>query len=212
MTPLTRLGVPEFIAREMTRHGQRVRLDAGRFFLRPGAAVDLFAVVESGGLRVFTAGDSGREITLYAVDPGACCMINVLCLISGMKSPAYAVAESATDAFAVPRSLFLHWLDERPDVREFVFGIMAGRVAGMMALVEEVAFQRLDCRLASYLVQKGHGEPELALTHETIASDLGTAREEVSRLLKAFERQGLVELSRGRIVLRDADTLRGLCR
>jgi len=212
MTPLTALGVPEFIAQEMARAGRSVRLRSGQFFLRPGAEVDAFAIVQRGGLRVFTAGAGGREITLYGVERGQCCMINVLCLISGMKSPAYAVAEEDVEAAAFPRSLFLHWLDTRADVREFVFGIMAGRVASMMALVEEVAFQRLDCRLASYLLQKGESDPQINLTHEVIASDLGTAREVVSRLLKSFERQGLVELARGRISLTDPGNLRDLCR
>jgi CRP/FNR family transcriptional regulator len=87
---------------------------------------------------------------------------------------------------------------------------MAGRVTGMMALVEEVAFQRLDCRLAAYLLQRGAAGDRLNLTHEAVAADLGTAREVVSRLLKAFERQGAVQLSRGAITLQDRGVLEQL--
>lgn len=203
--------VPEFIQTQVARCGKRVRLEAGTHFLRPGGEVDLFAVVEEGSLRVFTAGMEGREITLYNVDPGECCLINVLCLISGMNSPAYAVADEPLTAVAFPRSNFLHWLAEREDVRQFVFGIMAGRVTGMMALVEEVAFQRLDCRLAAYLLQRSPAGDTLTLTHEAVAADLGTAREVVSRLLKAFERQGAVRLSRGAITLQDRGVLQRLC-
>jgi CRP/FNR family transcriptional regulator len=201
---------PEFIQNQIQRCGQPVKLEAGAHFLRPGMDVELFAVIQSGSLRVYTAGGQGREITLYTVEPGECCLINVLCLISGMKSPAYAVADETIQAVAFSRATFLNWLAEREDVRQFVFGIMAGRVSGMMALVEEVAFQRLDCRLAAYLLQRGEGSDELILTHEAVAGDLGTAREVVSRLLKAFERQGAVELSRGRITLRDREALRQL--
>jgi CRP/FNR family transcriptional regulator len=164
-------------------------------------------MVEQGSLRVYTAGMEGREITLYNVDPGESCLINVLCLISGKNSPAYAVADEPLTAVAFPRSNFLHWLAEREDVRHFVFGVMAGRVTDMMALVEEVAFQRLDCRLAAYLLQRGGAGDTLALTHEAVALDLGTAREVVSRLLKAFERQGAVRLSRGAITLLDLKVL-----
>jgi len=202
--------IPRFIHDEIPRAGRRVQLVAGQHFLRPGADVDTFALVEQGTLRVYTAGQSGREITLYNVEPGECCLINVLCLIADLKSPAFAVADEPLTAVAFPRSVFRHWIAERQDVRQFVFGVMAGRVAGMMALVEEVAFQRLDCRLAAYLLQRGADGDALALTHESVAADLGTAREVVSRLLKAFERQGAVTLSRGCIELRDRQVLRAL--
>lgn len=210
MSQLKTPAVPEFIHSQIARCGQRVRFEPGSHFLLPGAEVDLFAVVEEGSLRVFTAGTAGREITLYNVEPGECCLINVLCLISGMNSPAYAVADEPLTAVAFPRANFLHWLAEREDVRQFVFGIMAGRVTSMMALVEEVAFQRLDCRLAAYLLQRGVAGDTLALTHEAVAADLGTAREVVSRLLKAFERQGAVQLNRGIIILKDRAVLQKL--
>lgn len=212
MPPFACPAVPEFIAAEIARHGRRVRLEPGQFFLRRDEEVDLFAIVEAGSLRVFTAGAEGREITLYCVEPGECCLVNVLCLISGMRNPANAVADEPVNAVVFPRSIFLQWLAEREDVRTFVFGIMAGRVATMMALVEEVAFQRLDCRLAAYLLQRGKDAGALTLTHEAIAAELGTAREVVSRLLKSFERQGAVELGRGRIEIRDRDLLHWTCR
>nr|MEE4266756.1 Crp/Fnr family transcriptional regulator [Candidatus Krumholzibacteria bacterium] len=202
--------VPQFIQDQVGRCGQRVVLEPGSHFLTPGAEVDLFALVENGNLRVFSSGMEGREITLYTVEPGECCLINVLCLISGMNSPAFAMAEDVVTAMAFPRTQFLAWIAEREDVRQFVFGIMAGRVTGMMALVEEVAFQRLDCRLAAYLLQKGLGGDRLVMTHEAIASDLGTAREVVSRLLKAFERQGAVSLGRGFITLNERIILENL--
>lgn len=195
--------VPSFIRDQANLSGRRVTLEPGSHYLTPGAEVHLFALVETGSLRVFSSGMEGREITLYTVEPGECCLINVLCLIAGMNSPAFAMAEESVTAMVFPRAQFLTWIAQREDVREFVFGIMAGRVTGMMTLVEEVAFQRLDCRLATYLLQKGTGRDRVTLTHEAIASDLGTAREVVSRLLKAFERQGAVTLSRGCITIQD---------
>ena len=128
-------------------------------------------------------------------------MVNVLCLISDIPSPATAVAEEPTEAMVFSREKFLQWLDQRADMRSFVFGITANRVGTMMNLVEEVAFQRLDCRLAGYLVQRAGRETTIHTTHNTITADLGTAREVVSRLLKSFERQGAVTLARGAVTV-----------
>ena len=196
--------VPDFLSREIESQGQRVTLEPGSQFLKAGEDVDVFAVLTSGSLRVYAMGENGREITLYGVEPGECCMVNVLCLISDIPSPATAVAEETTEAVIFSRETFLKWLDQRADMRAFVFGITANRVGTMMALVEEVAFQRLDCRLAGYLVQRVGQGTVLATTHDAIAADLGTAREVVSRLLKSFERQHAVKLARGSITVTNA--------
>ncbi|MEZ4388153.1 MAG: Crp/Fnr family transcriptional regulator [Candidatus Krumholzibacteriia bacterium] len=202
--------MPDFLLDAASRGGQRVQLDAGRFFIHCGQDVDVFAVVLRGSLRVFVAGENGREITLYGVEPGECCMVNVLCLISGTASPAAAVVDEPVEAVLFPRKAFLEWLHQRADLREFVFGVMACRVTSMMALVEEVAFQRLDCRLAGYLCQRAGSGETIQTTHEAVAADLGTAREVVSRLLKSFERRGAVSLARGSITVREPGFLRDL--
>jgi CRP/FNR family transcriptional regulator len=207
--------MPEFLAREMRRGGRRVRLAAGREFFAAGQDVDVFAVLETGSLRVYTMGGNGREITLYCVEPGQCCMINVLCLIAGISSPATAVAEEPVEAVLFPRRVFLDWLARQEDLRAFVFGIVATRVGAMMALIEEIAFQRLDCRLAGYLHQRATRAPagdEITTTHDAIAADLGTAREVVSRLLKSFERQGAIKLGRGSIAVCKPEFLASLAR
>ena len=95
-------------------------------------------------------------------------------------------------------------------MRSFVFGITANRVGSMMALIEEVAFQRLDCRLAGYLVQRAANGATITTTHDAIAADLGTAREVVSRLLKSFERQNAVSLARGAVTVTDVAVLERL--
>lgn len=200
--------MPGFL-RELARQpGATVRLAAGDMFIRPGQDVDTFAVVLSGSLRVYQMGENGREITLYGVDPGECCLINVLCLISGDASPAAAVAQEPVEALVAERSGFLHWLDQRADFRRFVFGTMTDRMTTMLALVEEVAFRRLDCRLAAYLANGSDGPRTVTATHDAIAADLGTAREVVSRLLKSFERQGAIDLGRGAIKVKDPALLK----
>lgn len=202
-------GLPPVLLAQLREHGRAVRLAAGDTYLRERAAVESFALVRSGVLRVFKTGENGREITLYGVGAGECCTINVLCLLSGQPSPAAAAAETAVEAIIYPRRLFLDWMAEHEAMRSFVFGILADKVGDMMALIEEVAFQRMDRRLAAYLVERGSAAGSaLECTHETVAADLGTAREVVSRLLKSFEQRGLVSLGRGRIRIEDPAALR----
>jgi CRP/FNR family transcriptional regulator len=203
--------MPDFLREEALRSGERVSLDAGQYYFHTGQSVDVFAVLETGSLRVFSTGANGREITLYGVEPGECCLVNVLCLMSGVRSPATAVAEESLTAVQYSRAQFLDWIHDRADMRAFVFGIMAERVSSMMSLVEEIAFQRLDCRLAGYLCQRTAGESDsVTVTHDAIANELGTAREVVSRLLKTFERRGAVGLARGTVTVRDRDFLQRL--
>lgn len=202
--------VSEIVLREAQGAGRRVRLTEGQHFLRLGQEVTDFAVVLSGCLRVFTSGENGREITLYHVSAGECCMINVLSLLGGTGCPATAVVEEDAEAIVVPGNVFRSWMDRRADIRTYVFGLMATRVASMMSLVEEIAFQRLDCRLAAYLLRRTASGSEVVATHDTIAAELGTAREVVSRLLKSFERQGVVQLARGSIKVASPEFLREL--
>jgi len=199
--------MPEFLNDLARNPGATVRLAAGDTFIRPGQDVDAFAVVLSGSLRVYQMGENGREITLYGVEPGECCLINVLCLISGDASPAAAVAQEPVEALVTDRSGFLHWLDQRADFRQFVFGTMTSRMTTMLALVEEVAFRRLDCRLATYLANGSDVPRTISATHDDVAADLGTAREVVSRLLKSFERRGAIDLGRGAITVKDPSLL-----
>jgi len=202
-------GLPPALLSQLREHGRAARLAAGDMYLREHAAVESFALVRSGALRVYKTGENGREITLYGVGPGECCTVNVLCLLSGRPSPAAAAAETAVEAVIYPRRLFLRWMAEHEAMRAYVFGILADKVGDMMALIEEVAFQRMDRRLAAYLVERGGAAGSaLECTHETVAADLGTAREVVSRLLKSFEQRGLVTLARGRIGIADPAGLR----
>ena len=203
---------PASLREELASRGQAVKLVTGSHYLRQNTEVKTFALVSEGLLRVYRTGETGREITLYTVGPGECCMINVLCLLSGRRSPAYAQVEQEVHALAYPRELFLRWMAEDEFMRTFVNGMLADRIGSMMALIEEVAFQRMDRRLGTYLLERTErfGDPQLQTTHETVAADLGTVREVVSRLLKDFERRGFLELGRGSITLTDPGALQHL--
>ncbi len=191
-----------------------VRLEPGEYFLREGDSCAHFAIVVSGKMRVFKLAESGHEITLYHVGPGEACPLNVACILSDRPVPAMAMVEEAVEAVIVPAVMFRAWIAEHESLRTFVFHMFSSRLTEVMSLVEEVAFRRMDQRLALRLVEllRAHDGPHgsVEITHAEIAADLGTAREVVSRLLKEFERLGAIGLARGRILLQDAALLQDL--
>jgi CRP/FNR family transcriptional regulator, anaerobic regulatory protein len=187
-----------------------VRLEAGEYFLREGDTCAHFAILISGKMRVFKLAESGHEITLYHVAAGEACPLNVSCILSDGPVPAMARVEEDVEALVVPAASFRAWIAEYEPLRRFVFQMFTHRLTEVMSLVEEVAFRRMDQRLARRLRDLLAKEGSVEITHADIAADLGTAREVVSRLLKEFERLGAIGLSRGKILLRDRGVLEDL--
>ncbi|MBU2500882.1 Crp/Fnr family transcriptional regulator [bacterium] len=187
------------------------KLDKGAYYVLEGEKPEGIALVGKGRLRVFKTGQSGREITLYEVGQGEVCLLNLLSMMTGVTSPAAAVVEEPVVAVYYPAELFRCWVGTDKALSSAVFSTLAQGVTEIMSLVEEIAFKNLDSRLAGYLRQGFHpGDrslAELRTTHEKIAADLGSTREAVSRLLKEFERQGAIDLGRGRISLKNGDLL-----
>ncbi len=199
------------IRHEMEIAGVRQRLVAGTTVFHGGDAVQHFALVGEGRIRVFKSGGTGREITLYHVGPGQICLLTVASILGRRSYPAMAVVEAPVQAVTYPADRLRHWVEVSPAVREMVFSLFTSRLAHVMALIEEIVFRRLDTRLVEFLggrFRETPGDaPVLRVTHEEIASELGSAREVVSRLLKELERRGAIRLGRGRIALVDGDLL-----
>jgi CRP/FNR family transcriptional regulator len=203
---------PPDLQRAIAEAASVVRLNPGDYFLREGDTCAHFALLVSGRMRVFKLGENGHEITLYHVSAGDACPLNVSCILSEGPVPAMAKVEEAVEAIVIPSPTFRKWMAQYEALRTFVFEMFANRLTEVMSLVEEVAFRRMDQRLARRLedLLAGDGAPRASveITHAELASDLGTAREVVSRLLKEFERLGAITLSRGKIALRNAALLR----
>ncbi|HUI66871.1 MAG TPA: Crp/Fnr family transcriptional regulator [Nitrospirota bacterium] len=185
----------EFLA--IARHQD---VPAGKRIYSEGDACPVIAFVVSGEIRVFKTGQTGREITLYEIGPGETCILNASCILSGTSYPANAVTISDVTMLLIPSSDFRRLVDRHEEMRDFVFALLSRRLSGVMELVEEVAFGRMDERLLDYLIEKSENG-KLETTHQNIANDLGTSREVVSRLLKDLERKQEVRLSRNSIVL-----------
>ena len=194
--------------------GKPLILPPGAFLFRDGDRCEQFVLVGGGSVRVFKTGETGREITLYHVQAGEICLMNTLCVFLGTPTRATALVEAPLEALAFPRPVFLEWLTTNDVIRSFIFETMAHRLFDVMTLVEEIAFGKMDLRLAHLLCRlfENNGLPlrTISTTHEELAGELGTAREVVSRLLKELEHQRVLETARGRILLRDEDALRRL--
>ncbi|APZ54396.1 Crp/Fnr family transcriptional regulator [Salipiger abyssi] len=182
-------------------------LPQGSVLFRPGDPVQGFVIVLSGRVEVFLTGPSGREILLYAVEPGQSCVQSTLGLLGDETYSGEAVTRRACRLVMIPRALFLRLMESDAAFRSFVFRAFAERMQTMMHLLEKVAFQRVECRLAQALLD-GATDGTLRATHAEIATTIGSAREVVSRRLDALARRGIVALDRGAVRLLDMDTLR----
>lgn len=187
-------------------HGLPASLPAGQFICMEGNQCAHLPLVLSGTARVYKIAESGREITLYRIEPGESCILTASCLLSQRDFPAFAVAETDVEAIAVPPHVLTGWLHQHAAWRTYLFDLLSRRLSTTIELVEEVAFRHMDARLAAYLVNASSPGP-VERTHEVVAADLGTSREVVSRLLKDFEQQGFVALSRGVIEVRAPEKL-----
>lgn len=187
-------------------HAQSAQVASGVVLFEEGAPCRGFPLVLSGGVRVARGGPDGRSLELYRVTPGELCVVSTSCLFGQHPLTAYGQTLEPTELILLSPEGFERWSAFAP-FRHFVFGLFADRLADLMQLVEAVAFQRLDQRLAAALL--GHGAT-LRLTHQALADELGTAREIVTRLLRRFEASGWVSLGRERIELHDPAALRAL--
>lgn len=175
-------------------------------FLEQGATCGGLALVLSGTARVFKLAESGRELTLYRVGEGESCILTASCILSDTPFPAFAVSETDMSVLMVPQGAVRRFIHGYESWRDYVFRLLSQRMSLVLSVVEEVAFQRLDHRLAHYLAEQV-GDV-VAKTHHEVAADLSSTREVVSRLLKDFEKKGWVELSRGKITLLNREALR----
>ncbi|MEW6754333.1 MAG: Crp/Fnr family transcriptional regulator [Candidatus Latescibacterota bacterium] len=187
-----------------------LRVPSGRVVAVEGDTCAALTFVLTGTARVYKLGESGRAITLYRVEPGESCVLTVSCLLGEQPFPAFAAAETDLEVVVVPAGAFREWVRTYPFWQRYVFGLIARRMADVMAVVEEVVFRRVDARLAGHLTGLGSTDQPIRKTHQQIATDLGTSREVVSRLLKEFERQGLVSLARNAVEVTDPDGLRAV--
>lgn len=203
-------GLEPLARKRMEEMARLVRLPAGATLFRPGDLCENYLVVLQGAARITLTSESGREILLYRVEPGQSCVLTTAALMSESEYDAEGVTETEVEAMVIPASVFGELLASSAVFRRFVFSSFAVRLQDLIGLVGEVAFSRLDRRLAAFLLKRSRTGSRITMTHQEIAAEVGSTREAVSRLLKSFERDGLVHLHRGAVELRDGSGLRRL--
>lgn len=198
------------ITRKVLAAAKPVNLPAGTIVFRDGQECSTYFLLVEGSIRVYNLSDYGREIVLYRIAPGQACVLTTTCLLAKQSYPAEGIAERDSRGVVVPITNFQQGLDQSAGFRRFVFTAYGQRLSELIALVGDVAFGRIDVRLAEFLLKQAEAEGTLAVTHQAIAIELGSAREVVSRQLKEFERNGWVGLHRGKVELLEPTALQAL--
>jgi CRP/FNR family transcriptional regulator len=196
--------LPPALLDELVAGVQEIRVPAGTVLFDERQPCAGFPLVLDGDIRVTKAAPSGRGILLYRVAPGEGCILSGGCLLGNQDYSASGVAETDVVLLRIPPALFQTLMVQSEPFRRFVFAMYGERLAEVMQLVEAVAFQRLDARLAQLLIRRG---PVLHATHQSLANELGSVREIVSRLLRSFEDRGWVRLEREKVTLLDLKAL-----
>ncbi|MFA6623258.1 MAG: Crp/Fnr family transcriptional regulator [Fibrobacteraceae bacterium] len=168
-----------------------------------------FLILKSGRLRAYLLSDSGREVTLYYLNAGEMCLFSASCMMRNIQFDIYIDAKEDTDVLQIPAPAFKNLMEKSLPVSRYVNDLMATHLTDVMWLMEQILFKRLDERLAALLLEDAKGSPENAVTatHEELAERLGSAREAVTRMLKYFQTEKLVKLSRGEIRITDPAAL-----
>ena len=161
----------------------------------------------SGTVKVLQRYPNGRELPLYRVKPGESCLLSGSCLLGHSDYTATGIAETDVDVLIIPSVNFHALIASDETFRTHVFQLFGERLATLLSLVEAIAYQKLDQRLAALLLAKGN---PVQATHQALADELGSVREIVSRLLRAFEDRGWIDLARERIKIVDRAGLAAL--
>ena len=202
---------PEFInageagINSLMSSAKLVELPARKQVFYPGAVCEQYLLVLEGSVKAQIISEGGREMLLYRVRSGDSCVLTTSCLLSGDNYPAEGVTESEVLAFAISSHAFYRCIDQSAFFREFVFKKFSARLSDVIALLEDVTFSAIDTRLSKALLAEA--SDVITLTHQELATKLGSAREVVSRHLKRFEAYGWVSLNRGTVTLLNRDAL-----
>ena len=166
-------------------------------------------LIKSGQLRVFIMSDEGREITIYRLFDRDMCLFSASCMMNSIQFDISITAETDTEAWIIPADLYKKMMEQSATIANYTNQLMATRFTDVMWLIEQILWKSMDARLAAFLIEESNlaGTTTLHITHDKIANHMGTAREVITRLLKYFQSEGVISLSRGTIEIIDLDKL-----
>jgi len=169
-------------------------------------------LVRSGQLRAFILSEDGREITIYRLFERDLCLFSASCMMRSIQFDVTIQAEKDAELWVIPAETYKRIMEESAPLSNFTNEVMATRFSDVMWLIEQVMWKSFDKRLAAFLLEEAsiEGTNELKITHEIIGNHMGNPREVVTRMLRYFQNEGMVKLSRGIIEITDEDSLRDL--
>lgn len=201
--------LPDALWTRVEKAARPVRASAGARLFGDGTSCASYPLVVEGSIRVSRSSPEGHEILMYRVSPGESCVVTVVALLGDETYRAVGMAETNLSLFAIPRTVFVDMVLLSPAFRAFVFNSVSRRIGHLLALLDDVAFRRVDQRLASRLLL---GPEPISATHQMLADELGTSREVVSRILETFQQSDMIKLGRRRIEIVDRVALERLHR
>ncbi|OIQ26951.1 MAG: Crp/Fnr family transcriptional regulator [Alphaproteobacteria bacterium MedPE-SWcel] len=187
-----------------------VHMPKGTTIFGPGHSPENMLFLLDGTVRVQQVSDTGHEIVLYRIHAGQSCVLTTACLLAYEDYSAEGISETDISAAAIPRDVFDTLVAQSRPFRDFVFAAFSKRITDLFLMIDEVAFQRMDVRLAKRLIDLSAGRDDVDATHQNLSVELGTAREVISRQLQEFQRRGWVKQARGRIHILERPQLQQL--
>ena len=202
--------INDAVINDLMNHAGTINMPANTTAFHQGDACSHYLLILSGSIKVMTRAENGREIVLYRLGDGDSCVLTTSCLFGNARYPAEGVSETDVIALAIPAAKFNDAIQHSKPFREFVFSSFSSHLGSLISLVEEIAFGKLDIRLARHLLKLAGKKHVLETTHQQLATELGSAREVISRQLKDFESRGWLKLQRGSIEIVDEQSLQAL--
>jgi len=191
----------EFLDKIDSRHRlyfeERVSIPAETEILNENDQCGQVLFLLSGEIEVYKLSENGKVFRLYTILPGESCVLNMSCILSDTRYMAYARALTDCECIVIPKPAFMEMFNTEESIKAYVFKLISHRLVEITSKVEGIVLKSLEDRLKDFLLQDGH--KIVYITHEQLANHLGTAREVVSRHLKVWEKEGKIELSRGKI-------------
>ncbi len=204
--PILRQANPQLV-NDFKRTSFFARIPAGRDVFVEGDEVDAIALLVSGVVRVYKVGETGREITLYRFGLGESCILTANAILSRQSFSAIATVEQDAEAVMIPAVTFREWVQHYDLWRDFVFTLLSQRLSIVMEIVDEVAFRRMDIRVAVFLLEQSRLHNPMIITHQEIAAELGSSREVISRILENLATKDIIRVVRGSIEVLDLELL-----
>ena len=166
-------------------------------------------LVKSGQLRAYMLSEEGREITISRFFEMDICLFSASCVMSNMQFAVFIEAEKDSEVYVIPACLYQNLMEESLPLANFSHNLITSHLSEVMWLMEQIMWKSFDKRLAAFLLEESavEGTNQLKITHEKIANHMGTAREVVTRMLRYFQSEGMVRLTRGTVVLTDKKAL-----